>query len=103
MRWQIRIAAGEPLTLRQEDIRWTGSAIECRVYAEDPAHNFFPSPGRISHYVEPGGPGVRVDSGVYPAGMCRWNTIRCWLSWSSGATLARPRLTVCAGPSLSTG
>jgi acetyl-CoA carboxylase biotin carboxylase subunit len=69
VRWQIRIAAGEPLTLRQEDIRWTGSAIECRVYAEDPGNNFFPSPGRISHYVEPGGPGVRVDSGVYPG----WN------------------------------
>jgi acetyl-CoA carboxylase biotin carboxylase subunit len=66
VRWQIRIAAGEPLTLRQEDIRWNGSAIECRVYAEDPNNNFFPSPGRISHYREPGGPGVRVDSGVYP-------------------------------------
>jgi acetyl-CoA carboxylase biotin carboxylase subunit len=69
VRWQIRIAAGEALTLQQEDIRWHGSAIECRVYAEDPANNFFPSPGRISHYVEPGGPGVRVDSGVYPG----WN------------------------------
>ncbi|HMF77991.1 MAG TPA: acetyl-CoA carboxylase biotin carboxylase subunit [Bryobacteraceae bacterium] len=69
VRWQIRIAAGEPLTLRQEDIHWNGSAIECRVYAEDPANNFFPSPGRISHYVEPAGPGVRVDSGVYSG----WN------------------------------
>ncbi len=66
VRWQIRIAAGERLTLRQEDIRWSGSAIECRIYAEDPENNFFPSPGRISHYVEPAGPGVRVDSGVYP-------------------------------------
>jgi acetyl-CoA carboxylase biotin carboxylase subunit len=65
VRWQIRIAAGEPLTLRQQDIRWTGSAIECRIYAEDPENNFFPSPGRISHYVEPAGPGVRVDGGVY--------------------------------------
>jgi acetyl-CoA carboxylase biotin carboxylase subunit len=65
VRWQIRIAAGERLTLKQEDVRWMGSAIECRVYAEDPDDNFCPSPGRISQYVEPGGPGVRVDGGVY--------------------------------------
>ncbi len=66
VRWQIRIAAGEKLTLKQEDIRWTGSAIECRVYAEDPDNNFFPSAGRITQYEEPHGPGVRVDGGVYP-------------------------------------
>ncbi len=66
VQWQIRIAAGERLTLRQEDIRWSGSAIECRIYAEDPENNFFPSPGTIARYVEPSGPGVRVDSGVYP-------------------------------------
>ncbi len=65
VRWQIRIAAGERLTLRQEDIRWNGSAIECRVYAEDPLNNFFPSPGRLAQYQEPSGPGVRVDGGVY--------------------------------------
>ena len=65
VQWQIRIAAGEHLALRQEDIRWKGSAIECRIYAEDPANNFFPSPGTISRYVEPSGPGVRVDGGVY--------------------------------------
>lgn len=64
--WQIRIAAGEPLTLAQPDIKWTGSAIECRVYAEDPDNNFFPSPGTITQYAEPSGPGVRVDGGVYP-------------------------------------
>jgi acetyl-CoA carboxylase biotin carboxylase subunit len=64
--WQLRIAAGEHLTLQQDDIGWRGSAIECRVYAEDPDNNFFPSPGTISHYVEPGGPGIRVDGGVYP-------------------------------------
>jgi acetyl-CoA carboxylase biotin carboxylase subunit len=63
--WQIRIAAGERLTSRQEDIEWRGSAIECRVYAEDPEHDFFPSPGRILGYAEPSGPGVRVDAGVY--------------------------------------
>jgi acetyl-CoA carboxylase biotin carboxylase subunit len=65
VRWQIRIAAGERLTVRQEDVRWTGSAIECRIYAEDPENNFFPSPGRITQYAEPAGPGVRVDGGVY--------------------------------------
>lgn len=63
--WQIRIAAGEHLTLKQSDIEWRGSAIECRVYAEDPDNNFFPSPGRIVRYIEPSGPGVRLDGGVY--------------------------------------
>jgi acetyl-CoA carboxylase biotin carboxylase subunit len=66
VRWQIRIAAGERLTLRQQDIRWHGSAIECRVYAEDPENGFFPSAGRLAHYAEPSGPGVRLDGGVYP-------------------------------------
>jgi acetyl-CoA/propionyl-CoA carboxylase, biotin carboxylase, biotin carboxyl carrier protein len=64
VREQILIAAGEPLWLRQEDVRLVGHAIECRVNAEDPANGFLPSPGRISSYREPGGPGVRVDSGV---------------------------------------
>ena len=63
--WQIRIAAGEQLSLKQEDVRWTGSAMECRIYAEDPENNFFPSPGQDLQYVEPSGPGVRVDGGVY--------------------------------------
>ena len=67
--WQLRIAAGERLTLQQGDIAWNGSAIECRVYAEDPENNFFPSPGRIAQYVEPGGPGVRVDGGAYAGWM----------------------------------
>jgi len=66
VRWQILIAAGERLPLKQDEIRWTGSAIECRVYAEDPENNFFPSPGQISRYGEPSGPGVRVDAGVFP-------------------------------------
>jgi acetyl-CoA carboxylase, biotin carboxylase subunit len=63
--WQIRIAAGEKLNILQKDVNWSGSAMECRIYAEDPANNFFPSPGRIQQYVEPGGPGVRIDGGVY--------------------------------------
>jgi len=64
VREQVLIAAGEPLWLRQEDVRLTGHAIECRINAEDPSNGFLPSPGRITGYREPGGPGVRVDSGV---------------------------------------
>ena len=64
--WQLQIAAGKPLTLKQEEIRWRGSAIQCRLYAEDPWADFMPSPGRIHHLKEPSGPGVRLDSGVYP-------------------------------------
>ncbi len=62
---QIRIAAGEKLSIRQEDIRQTGHAIECRVYAEDPDRNFMPCPGLVTSLRTPGGPGVRDDSGVF--------------------------------------
>ncbi len=65
VQWQLRIAAGETLTVRQEDVRWSGSAVECRIYAEDPDHQFMPSPGQITRLTEPSGPGVRLDSGVY--------------------------------------
>lgn len=61
---QLRIAAGEPLWFRQEDLRPRGHAIECRICAEDPAHQFLPSPGTIVHLREPAGPGIRLDSGV---------------------------------------
>ena len=61
---QIRIAAGEELSLSQDDLRLEGHAIECRVNAEDASKNFAPAPGRIAGYREPAGPGVRVDSGV---------------------------------------
>ncbi|WP_173980756.1 acetyl-CoA carboxylase biotin carboxylase subunit [Magnetospirillum sp. UT-4] len=64
VREQIRIAAGAPLGYDQEDIRFQGHAIECRINAEDP-HTFTPSPGRIEGYHSPGGLGVRVDSGLY--------------------------------------
>ncbi len=62
---QIRIAAGESLGLTQGDVSINGWSIECRLNAEDPARNFAPCPGRISGYVPPGGPGVRVDSAAY--------------------------------------
>jgi acetyl-CoA carboxylase biotin carboxylase subunit len=62
---QLRIAAGEPLNLRQEQIELRGHAIECRINAEDPRHGFRPAPGTISGWLPPGGPGVRIDSHVY--------------------------------------
>ena len=61
---QLQIAAGEPLTVTQEDIRWVGHAIECRVNAEDPK-TFMPSPGTVNLWHPPGGPGIRVDSHLY--------------------------------------
>jgi acetyl-CoA carboxylase biotin carboxylase subunit len=65
VKWQLRIAAGEPLTIAQDDVDWRGSAIQCRVYAEDPDRAFLPSPGKIAGLRLPSGPGVRVDSGAY--------------------------------------
>ena len=62
----IRVAAGEPLSIRQQDVVLRGHAIECRINAEDASKNFAPAPGAIAGYREPGGPGVRVDSGVGP-------------------------------------
>jgi acetyl-CoA carboxylase, biotin carboxylase subunit len=65
VRHQIEIAYGQPLNLSQEDIVARGHAIECRIYAEDPQNNFFPSPGKIQFMQEPAGPGVRNDCGIY--------------------------------------
>jgi acetyl-CoA carboxylase biotin carboxylase subunit len=62
---QIRIAAGEKLPFEQEDVLIRGHAMECRIYAEDPDNNYFPSPGTITTLSEPAGPGIRLDSGVY--------------------------------------
>jgi len=62
---QLRIAGGEPISVTQQDVRLRGHAIECRINAEDPRQNFRPSPGKITGWLPPGGPGVRVDSHVY--------------------------------------
>ncbi len=63
---QIKIAEGDPLEIKQEDIKKYGHCIECRINAEDPSNNFTPTPGKIAQFIVPGGPGVRIDSGVYP-------------------------------------
>ena len=63
---QIRVAAGDKLQWKQNQIRWNNHAIECRINAEDPGKNFMPSPGTIHNIVFPSGPGIRVDSGIYP-------------------------------------
>jgi len=62
---QLRIAGGDPISVSQQDVRLRGHAIECRINAEDPRQNFRPSPGKITGWLPPGGPGVRVDSHVY--------------------------------------
>jgi acetyl-CoA carboxylase biotin carboxylase subunit len=93
--WQLKIAAGERLTIEQADVRWTGSAIECRVYAEDPENNFLPFPGKISYLAEPSGPGIRLDSGVYQG----WNVpydydplLAKLVAWAPDRTAAIQRL-----------
>ncbi len=65
IKWQIRIASGQPMKLRQKSIKHQGVAIECRINAEDPANNFSPSPGTITRFIAPGGNGVRVDTHVH--------------------------------------
>ncbi len=65
VRQQLDIAAGKPLSIRQDDVEGRGHSIECRIYAEDPRQDFFPSPGKIVYMKEPTGPGIRNDCGVY--------------------------------------
>jgi len=62
---QLEAAFGAELPLRQSDVTWRGAAIQCRLYAEDPANQYFPSPGRIDRLRMPAGPGIRLDNGVY--------------------------------------
>src|SRR5207244_5640640 len=64
VREQVLVAAGERLSIRQQDVELRGHAIECRINAEDVSRGFLPAPGAITAYREPGGPGIRVDSGV---------------------------------------
>lgn len=61
VKWQLRLAAGEPLTLDQRQIETRGHAIECRITAEDPTRGFEPNAGTVTGFITPGGPGVRVD------------------------------------------
>jgi len=65
IKWQLKIANGQPLKISQKDIKHTGAAIECRINAEDPQNNFAPSPGTITRYIPPGGPGIRIDTHVH--------------------------------------
>ncbi len=62
---QLLVAGGEPLPLKQDEVRLRGHAIECRIYAEDPENHFFPSPGLITRLIQPSGPGIREDCAVY--------------------------------------
>jgi acetyl-CoA carboxylase biotin carboxylase subunit len=63
---QLRLAAGEPLGMAQDDVRLHGHAIECRINAEDPDRDFAPAPGEVREWRTPGGPGIRIDSHVFP-------------------------------------
>jgi len=65
IKWQLKVASGERIDLRQKDIQLNGAAIECRINAEDPARDFAPSPGKIAEFIPPGGPGVRLDTHVH--------------------------------------
>jgi acetyl-CoA carboxylase biotin carboxylase subunit len=65
VQWQIRVAAGEKLALNQGDVEFHGHAIECRINAEDPRHDFRPAPGTVTAFVPPGGPGIRVDTHAF--------------------------------------
>ncbi len=65
IKWQLKVASGQKIKISQRNIKHTGVAIECRINAEDPLNNFAPSPGTITRYIPPGGPGVRVDTHVY--------------------------------------
>jgi acetyl-CoA carboxylase, biotin carboxylase subunit len=92
---QLRVAAGQPLPFAQQDVSLRGHAIECRLYAEDPDNNFFPSPGTLLSWRTPQGPGIRVDDGVYPG----WTVpgdydplLGKLIAWGAGRAEAAARL-----------
>jgi acetyl-CoA carboxylase biotin carboxylase subunit len=94
--WQFDVALGKPLPVRQQDISWTGWAIECRVYAEDPDNNYLPSPGLIQQVSWPSGPGIRLDGGVYPGWTVpmEYDPLLAKLAvWAETRELATDRLT----------
>jgi acetyl-CoA/propionyl-CoA carboxylase, biotin carboxylase, biotin carboxyl carrier protein len=92
---QIRVAAGEPLWFAQGDLAPRGHAIECRVNAEAPLSGFVPSPGRIARYVEPGGPGIRIDGAAYAGatiGSDYDSLVAKLIAWGSDRDEARRRM-----------
>ena len=104
---QLRIALGEELPFAQDDVSWTGHALECRIYAEDPARGFLPTGGRVLRWEEPAGPGVRVDSGIAGGGVVTsaydpllakvtvWDADRAGALRRADAALARTTLLGC--------
>jgi acetyl-CoA carboxylase biotin carboxylase subunit len=97
---QIRVAAGEPLSFKQDDLSQRGHAIECRIYAEDPASGFLPAAGPILLMEEPQGPGIRVDSGVYSGGevSVHYDPIMAKLiAWGPDREAARRRMSKALG------
>ena len=95
VKWQLRIAANERLTVRQKDVRIRGHAIECRINAEDPSRDFLPSAGDIEFFLPPGGLGVRVDSHLYsgytPPGMYD-SLLAKIITWGEDRTEALTRM-----------
>jgi acetyl-CoA carboxylase biotin carboxylase subunit len=92
---QIHIAAGKVLDIKQEDVRQYGHAIECRIYAEDPANNFLPSPGSMSYYLEPEGEGIRIDTGIMEATVIHsfYDPLICKLiTWGENREAARVKM-----------
>ena len=86
IQWQLKIAAGMPLNLSQRSIKHSGVAIECRINAEDPQNDFAPSPGTITRYIPPGGPGVRVDTHVHQG----WTVSSCYDSMIAKVIVHKP-------------
>lgn len=92
---QIHIAAGKKLEIAQDSIEQNGHAIECRIYAEDPANNFLPSPGKMTYYLEPEGEGIRLDTGIMEATVIQsfYDPLICKLiTWDNDREAAREKM-----------